>query len=311
MIEAVNLRKHYGPLRAVDNISFKAHPGEVLGFLGPNGAGKSSTMRMVSGFLVPSSGTASIYGHDVIKNPINAKKCLGYLPEGAPLYGELSTEQFLRFIARARGMDKATQLSRINITLERLSLKSIADQTIETLSKGFKRRVGLAAAILHEPLALVLDEPTDGLDPNQKHEVRSLIRELARESTVLLSTHILEEVEALCTRVIIIARGKILADATPLELLAKSRYDRAVSMQVADSISARAALDGMPGVTGFEQNSADGRLYVFTKTKAGSDEAIAERLRQRQVAFADLRIERGRLDEVFRSITLSELQVNA
>lgn len=311
MIEAVNLRKHYGPLRAVDNISFKAHPGEVLGFLGPNGAGKSSTMRMVSGFLVPSYGTASIYGHDVIKNPINAKKCLGYLPEGAPLYGELSTEQFLRFIARARGMDKATQLSRINITLERLSLKSIADQTIETLSKGFKRRVGLAAAILHEPLALVLDEPTDGLDPNQKHEVRSLIRELARESTVLLSTHILEEVEALCTRVIIIARGKILADATPLELLAKSRYDRAVSMQVADSISARAALDGMPGVTGFEQNSADGRLYVFIKTKAGSDEAIAERLRQRQVAFADLRIERGRLDEVFRSITLSELQVNA
>ncbi len=309
MIEAINLRKHYGQLLAVDNISFKARPGEVLGFLGPNGAGKSSTMRMIAGFLLPNSGSASICGHDVVKAPLAAKKCLGYLPEGAPLYGELSTEKFLRFIARARGMDKATQLSRINITLERLSLKSIADQTIETLSKGFKRRVGLAAAILHEPSALVLDEPTDGLDPNQKHEVRALIRELAKERTVILSTHILEEVEALCTRVIIIAQGKILVDATPAELLAKSRYDRAVSIHVTDSISARAALDGMQGVTGFEQNAVDGRLYVFTKTKARTDEAIAERLRQRQVAFSDLRIERGRLDEVFRSITLPESKI--
>ena len=306
MIVATNLSKHYGPLLAVDNISFKAEPGEVLGFLGPNGAGKSSAMRMISGFLLPSSGSASIYGHNVVKEPIAAKKCLGYLPEGAPLYGELNTEQFLRFIARARGMDKTTQRARINLTLERLSLKSIAHQTIETLSKGFKRRVGLAAAILHEPSALVLDEPTDGLDPNQKHEVRALIRELAKERTVLLSTHILEEVEALCTRVIIIAHGKILVDATPAELLAKSRYDRAVSIHVTDSISARAALDGMQGVTGFEQNAVDGRLYVFTKTKARTDEAIAERLRQRQVAFTDLRIERGRLDEVFRSITLPE-----
>ncbi len=306
MIVATNLSKHYGPLLAVDNISFKAEPGEVLGFLGPNGAGKSSAMRMISGFLLPSSGSASIYGHNVVKEPIAAKKCLGYLPEGAPLYGELNTEQFLRFIARARGMDKTTQRARINLTLERLSLKNIAHQTIETLSKGFKRRVGLAAAILHEPSALVLDEPTDGLDPNQKHEVRALIRELAKERTVLLSTHILEEVEALCTRVIIIAHGKILVDATPAELLAKSRYDRAVSIHVTDSISARAALDGMQGVTGFEQNAVDGRLYVFTKTKARTDEAIAERLRQRQVAFTDLRIERGRLDEVFRSITLPE-----
>ena len=309
MIEAINLRKHYGPLSAVDNISFKARPGEVLGFLGPNGAGKSSTMRMISGFLLPSSGTASINGHDVVKESLAAKRCLGYLPEGAPLYGELSTEQFLRFIARARGMDKTTRLGRINITLERLSLKNIADQTIETLSKGFKRRVGLAAAILHEPSALILDEPTDGLDPNQKHEVRALIRELAKERTVILSTHILEEVEALCTRVIIIAKGQILVDATPAELLAKSRYDRAVSIHVADSIAARAALDGMQGVTGFEQNALDGRLYVFTKTKARTDEAIAERLRQRLVSFTDLRIERGRLDEVFRSITLPESKI--
>lgn len=306
MIEAVNLRRTYGSLLAVDNISFKAYPGEVLGLLGPNGAGKSSTMRMITGFLMPSSGSATIYGHDIAKEPVAAKSVLGYLPEGAPLYNELTTEEFLRFVARTRGIDKASQRSRINITLERLNLKDVAHQTIETLSKGFKRRVGLAAAILHEPSALILDEPTDGLDPNQKHEVRILIRELAKERTVLLSTHILEEVEALCTRVIIIARGKIMADATPEELLAKSRYDRAVSIHVTDSISARAALDGMTGITGFEQNAIDGRLYIFTKTKARSDEAIAERLRQRHVAFTDLRIERGRLDEVFRSITLPE-----
>lgn len=306
MIEAVNLRKNYGPLLAVDNISFTARPGEVLGLLGPNGAGKSSTMRMITGFIAPSSGSASIYGHDVVRDPVSAKKCMGYLPEGSPLYGELTTEEFLRFIAHTRGIDRTALLGRINITLERLSLKDVAQQSIETLSKGFKRRVGLAAAILHEPSALILDEPTDGLDPNQKHEVRTLIRELAKERTILLSTHILEEVEALCSRVIIIANGKILSDATPAELLAKSRYDRAVSIQVADSISARAALDGMAGITGFEQNAMDGRLYIFTKTKVRADEAIADRLRQRHVTFSDLRIERGRLDEVFRSITMPE-----
>lgn len=304
MIEAVNLRKNYGPLLAVDNVSFIARPGEVLGLLGPNGAGKSSTMRMITGFIVPSSGTATIYGHNIEKDPVAAKKCLGYLPEGAPLYGELTTEQFLQFVARIRGIEKRSQLGKINIALDRLNLRDVAHQTIDTLSKGFKRRVGLAAAIVHEPSALILDEPTDGLDPNQKHEVRLLIRELAKERTILLSTHILEEVEALCTRTIIIANGKVLADATPAELLAKSRYDRAVSTHVVDSISARAALDGMPGVTGFEQNALDGRLYVFTTNKSHIDEAIAERLRQRHVSFTDMRIERGRLDEVFRSITL-------
>lgn len=305
MIEAIKLRKSYGTLLAVDDVSFQARPGEVLGFLGPNGAGKSSTMRMLSGFVLPSSGTASIYGHDILQSPLAAKKCLGYLPEGAPLYGEMSTMEFLRFIARVRGINQEMQTGRIHLTLERLGLKEVALQNIETLSKGFKRRVGLAAAILHEPSALILDEPTDGLDPNQKYEVRNLIRELAKERTILLSTHILEEVEAVCNRAIIIAHGKILADATPAELLAKSRYDRAVSILVMDSISARAALDGMPGVTGFEQNQIDGRLYVFTKTKNRIDEAIAERLRLRQVAFQDLRIERGRMDEVFRNITLS------
>lgn len=304
MIEAANLRKTYGHLVAVDNISFTARPGEVLGLLGPNGAGKTSTMRMMTGFIAPSSGKAILYGHDIEKDPVAAKKCLGYLPEGAPLYGELSTEQFLKFVARIRGIEKRSQLGKINIALDRLNLKDVAHQSIDTLSKGFKRRVGLAAAILHEPSALILDEPTDGLDPNQKHEVRILIRELAKERTILLSTHILEEVEALCTRTIIIANGKVLADATPAELLAKSRYNRAISILVTDSISARAALDGMPGVTGFEQNSLDGRLYIFTTAKSRIDEAIADRLRQRQVAFTDMRIERGRLDEVFRSITM-------
>ena len=177
-------------------------------------------------------------------------------------------------------------------------------QPIETLSKGFKRRVGLALAILHDPAALILDEPTDGLDPNQKHEVRGLISELARQRTLLLSTHILEEVEAVCTRAIIIARGRILADSTPAQLLAQSRYHQAVSLQPQDSIAARAALDGMPGVSGFENNEREARLYVFPQgNKASLAEAVGDRLRQRGVAYASLRVEHGRLDEVFRRIT--------
>jgi ABC-2 type transport system ATP-binding protein len=302
MIEAKNLRKSYGALVAVDDISFNAQPGEVLGFLGPNGAGKSTTMRILSGYLQPSSGSARIAGYDILTQAVQAKQTLGYLPEGAPLYGELSTLEFLGFIASARTLSSLEQKVKIAGVIERLSLKEVAHQIIDTLSKGYKRRVGLAAAILHEPKVLILDEPTDGLDPNQKHEVRVLIRELAKDRTILLSTHILEEVESVCTRAIIIARGKMMIDATPAELIAKSRYDRAISVKVEDSIAARAALDGMSGITGFEQH-ADGRLYLFTKTKSRIDEQVAERLRQRQVIYHDLRVERGRLEEVFRRIT--------
>jgi ABC-2 type transport system ATP-binding protein len=302
MIEAKNLRKHYGALVAVDDISFTAKPGEVLGFLGPNGAGKSTTMRMLSGYLSPSSGHARIAGYDVITQSGLAKKAMGYLPEGAPLYSELSALEFLEFIARVRRFSGAEQKNKIATVVERLSLKEVVHQTIETLSKGYQRRVALAAAIMHEPSVLILDEPTDGLDPNQKHDVRMLIRELSKDRTILLSTHILEEIESTCTRAIIIAQGKMLIDATPDELIAKSRYDRAISMKIQDTIAARAALDGMAGITGFEQNK-DGRLYLFTKTKLRIEEQVAERLRERNVAYEDLRLEKGRLEEVFRRIT--------
>ncbi len=208
MIEATGLSKRYARLTAVDGISFKVEPGEVLGFLGPNGAGKSTTMKIIAGFLLPSSGSARVCGHDVQAEPMAARRALGYLPEGAPSYGEMTPRSLLAFIADLRGLGGGERLRRLDFVVSRLSLESVLNQSIETLSKGFRRRVGLAVAILHDPAALILDEPTDGLDPNQKHEVRGLITELAKERTLLLSTHILEEVEAVCTRAIIIARGQ-------------------------------------------------------------------------------------------------------
>ena len=303
MIEASALKKRFGRLVAVDGISFRAEPGEVLGFLGPNGAGKSTTMKLVTGFLLPSSGSASVCGHDVQASPMMARRALGYLPEGAPSYADMSPRGLLGFIADLRGLRGEHRRQRLAFVISRLALEPVLEQTIDTLSKGFRRRLGLALAILHDPKALILDEPTDGLDPNQKHEVRGLIAELARERTILLSTHILEEVEAVCTRAIIIAHGKVLADDTPAGLLARSRYHNAVSLRPGDSIAARAALDGMPGVSGFEQDERGSRLYVFPQGKSLSPEAVAERLRLRAVSFTDLRTEHGRLDEVFRRIT--------
>ena len=304
MIEAIGLRKRYGRLLAVDGVSFRAEPGEVLGFLGPNGAGKSTTMRMIAGVLVPSEGRAKVCGHDVQDDAMAARRELGYLPEGAPAYAEMSPRGLLGFVADLRGLRGDTRRSRLAFVVQRLGLEDVLGQSVDTLSKGFRRRLGIACAILHDPRALILDEPTDGLDPNQKHEVRALIGELAKERTLLLSTHILEEVEAVCTRAIIIAHGKVLADDTPAGFLARSRYHGAVSLQPADSISARAVLDGMPGVSSFEQEPRDARLYVFPQGRQPRlAEAVAERLHQRNVAFEGLRLEHGRLDEVFRRIT--------
>jgi ABC-2 type transport system ATP-binding protein len=306
MIEACALRKRYGRLLAVDGIGFRAEPGEVLGVLGPNGAGKSTTMKLIAGFIVPSEGTARVCGHDVQAEPMPARRALGYLPEGAPAYADMAAGALLRFIADLRGLRGGRRRQRLDFVIGRLGLEAVLAQPVETLSKGFRRRLGLAMAIVHDPRALILDEPTDGLDPNQKHEVRGLIAELARERTLLLSTHLLEEVEAVCTRAIIIARGRVLADDTPAGLLARSRYHHAVSLRPGDSIAARAALDGMPGVSGFEQDERQSRLYVFPQGPSLSPEAVAERLRLRNVAFSDLRPEHGRLDEVFRRITTQE-----
>lgn len=221
-IKVKSLTKSFGPIHAVRGVSFDAHHGEVLGFLGPNGAGKSTTMKMITGFLEPTSGTVEVNGHDVLENPLAVKRSIGYLPEGAPAYGEMTVKSFLHFIADVRGLSGSYRQKRIDEVVDIINIKGVIDQSIETLSKGFKRRVGIAQAILHDPNILILDEPTDGLDPNQKHEVRNLIKEMSQDKAIVISTHILEEVDAVCSRAIIIASGELLFDGTPTELIAKS-----------------------------------------------------------------------------------------
>ncbi|HEU4604361.1 MAG TPA: ABC transporter ATP-binding protein [Steroidobacteraceae bacterium] len=226
MIEISHLTKRYGSLTAVDDISFTVSPGEVLGFLGPNGAGKSTTMKMITGFISPTAGSVRVCGHDVEAAPIAAKSCMGYLPEGAPNYPEMTVGAFLEFIANVRGLSGEQRKARLDDVIARLSLASVLPQVIETLSKGFKRRVGLAQALLHDPQVLILDEPTDGLDPNQKHEVRALINAMSKDKIIVISTHILEEVDAVCSRAIIIANGKILADEAPKALASRAASGR-------------------------------------------------------------------------------------
>jgi len=226
MIEISHLSKRYGELTAVDDVSFDVRAGEVLGFLGPNGAGKSTTMKMITGFLAPTSGTVRVCGHDVQSAPLAAKSCMGYLPEGAPSYGEMSVRAFLEFIADVRGLTGDHRRSRLDDVIARLGLASVLEQVIETLSKGYRRRVGLAQALVHDPQVLILDEPTDGLDPNQKHEVRALISAMSKDKIIVISTHILEEVDAVCNRAIIIAAGRILADETPKALAKRAPSGR-------------------------------------------------------------------------------------
>ncbi len=222
MIEVKALVKTFGAIRAVNGVSFTVRRGDILGFLGPNGAGKSTTMKMITGFLRPDAGTAIVDGIDVAKDPVAVKRKLGYLPESAPAYPEMTVEEFLGFIAEIRGFrTAAARRAQVERAVGLTHLASVRNQTIETLSKGYKQRVGFAQALLHDPPALVLDEPTDGLDPNQKNEVRDLIRHMAVEKAVILSTHILEEVEAICTRVIIISKGRLVADETPAQLRAR------------------------------------------------------------------------------------------
>ena len=255
MIEIRNLTKRFGPLTAVDGVSFDVGRGEVLGFLGPNGAGKSTTMKMVTGFLAPDGGTVRIGGTDIAEDPVAVKRRIGYLPEGAPLYGEMTTRAFLGFIAGIRGFRGAEAQRRVDTAAGRVSLGSIIEKPIGTLSKGFKRRVGLAQAILHDPPILILDEPTDGLDPNQKHEVRTLIRGMSKEKAIVLSTHILEEVDAVCTRATIIANGRVVSDGTPEELLRRSRTHNALRLglaRVEDAGGVIGKLKTVPGVAGAE-----------------------------------------------------------
>ena len=309
LIEIKHLVKHFGPIEAVRDISFTVDRGEVLGFLGPNGAGKSTTMKMIAGFLTPTSGTAVICGHDVIDQPIAAKRCLGYLPEGAPAYPDMTVAAFLDFVGQIRGFHGADKKRRITAAVDRVELGSVLLQPIDTLSKGFKRRVGLAQALLHDPEVLILDEPTDGLDPNQKHQVRTLIQGMAKDKAIIISTHILEEVDAVCTRAMVIAKGRVLADGTPAELEARSRYHNAVYLRAATPVPQPlvAALSGLPGVAAVEPAGRQHELGLYVIPAAGSTAdllpAVRDLAARHGVTLDELRLERGRLDGVFRDIT--------
>jgi ABC-2 type transport system ATP-binding protein len=279
----------------------------VLGFLGPNGAGKSTTMKMLTGFLAPDGGSASICGFDIRTQTLQAQRQMGYLPEGAPCYGDMRVKGFLEFIAQVRGLSGADRRRQVDRAVEQLQLQGVLNQTIDTLSKGFKRRVGLAQAILHDPRVLILDEPTDGLDPNQKHQVRGLIQQLASDSNkiVVISTHILEEVSAVCTRAVVIARGRLLADGTPDELEARSRYHQAVTLLLQQPVDT-AALLALPGVSGVEVAREGHEVTVLAEPGAVIFPAVGEHARQQQWQVKELSVERGRLDEVFRSLTAEE-----
>lgn len=306
MIEIKKLTKRFAQHTAVDDLSFSVRPGEVLGFLGPNGAGKSTTMKMLTGFLAPTSGSASILGFDIQKDTLKAQQQIGYLPEGAPCYGDMTVRSFLEFIAEVRGFKGAAKRERVAKAVAQVELDAVLEQSIETLSKGFKRRVGLAQAILHDPKVLILDEPTDGLDPNQKHQVRKLIQSLAHDKIVIISTHILEEVSAVCTRAVVIAHGKLLADGTPLELESRSRYHQAVILVAAEPLD-QAALAALPGVAGVEENALEHSLSILAKPGEVIFPQVNALIAERGWKVRELNVERGRLDEVFRSLTRGEV----
>ncbi len=305
MIELEQLTKRFAQHTAVDGLSFRVQPGEVLGFLGPNGAGKSTTMKMLTGFLAPTSGTARIFGFDIQRQTLKAQQLIGYLPEGAPCYGDMTVQGFLAFIAEVRGFRGAEKRARVARAVAQVELESVLGQSIETLSKGFKRRVGLAQAILHDPQVLILDEPTDGLDPNQKHQVRQLIQRLAHDKIIVISTHILEEVSAVCSRALVIASGRVVADGTPFELESRSRYHQAVTL-VGDAGLDEAVLAALPGVAGVERNAREHSLTVLAQPGQVIFPQVSALVAARGWQIKEMDVERGRLDEVFRTLTRGE-----
>jgi len=302
MIEIDHLSKTFGPITAVDDISFNVAKGEVLGFLGPNGAGKSTTMKMITGFLPPTSGTARVAGYDVRQYPIAVKQRVGYLPEGAPMWPDMTPAAFLDFIARVRNLSGSDAEARITTAIRRTQLADVLQQPIDTLSKGFKRRLGLAQALLHDPEVLILDEPTDGLDPNQKHEVRELIRSMAGTKAIVISTHILEEVEAVCSRAIIIANGRIVADETPASLAARSWRHNGVLLRTRTPDRVKAAVSSLPDVGKVVAEGGD-RIFVGARNGASIITQVSAALREADAEVEQITVEQGRLDEVFREIT--------
>jgi ABC-2 type transport system ATP-binding protein len=311
LIESSELHKAFGPIVAVDGISLSVSKGEVLGFLGPNGAGKSTTMRMITGFLEPDRGTVKICGIDVQERPQAAKSRLGYLPEGAPLYAEMTPRTFLIFIADIRRLPRNERMAKIAAAVDKTGLGSVLDQRIETLSKGFKRRVGIAQAILHDPPVLIMDEPTDGLDPNQKHHIRELIKEMASNKAIIVSTHILEEVEAVCTRAVIINKGRIVADGTAEELMSRLPYHGAVAIRISETrselaIGALSAHVAVSHVEAIHKTNGEVTLRVIPRNGAAIATELSSLLNDQSLPVTELYVERGRLDEVFRQITTFE-----
>ena len=313
MLEIRNLRKNFGPLVAVDDVSFTVARGEVLGFLGPNGAGKSTTMKMIAGFLAPSSGTAVICGADIGEKPLAAKRQFGYLPEGAPAYPDMTVADFLRFIAHIRGFRGQEAAERIRRIVELVHLNEVYEQRIDTLSKGFRRRVGVAQALIHDPPVVILDEPTDGLDPNQKYEMRAILSAMQPEKAIVISTHLLEEVEAVCSRAVIIARGRILADDTPAKLAARSRFHNAVRLDIDPDNEARirADLTALPAVAAVETLDQGAALLIMPRHNRSIAGDIAELAEGRDWRIGGFAVEHGRLDDVFRAITAPEPRIGA
>src|SRR5687767_8553080 len=310
MIKVENLVKTFGPKRAVDGISFAVERGEVLGFLGPNGAGKSTSMRMITGFIPPTEGKVTVGGYDMVENPIPAKRLIGYLPENAPAYTDMTVHGFLSFAAELRGLRGDDKKKAVNRAVEMCFLEGVVHQSVDTLSKGYRHRTCFAQSIIHDPQVLILDEPTDGLDPNQKHEVRNLIRRMGEKKAIIFSTHILEEVEAVCTRAIIIDRGKIVANGTPAELKAKSDVSGAVLVR-ASGVTADVMREKLSALTPARKvlTISGGQVRVYPKPGAVNGDlvaAVAEVAARERWKLEELHTEEGRLDEVFRTITLPE-----
>ena len=309
MIKVEQLTQQFGDFTAVNQLSFQVGAGEVLGFLGPNGAGKSTTMKMITGFLEPTSGRVEVFGHDIARQPVAAKQLIGYLPEGAPAYGDMTVYAFLNFIAEIRGFRGEERKRRIASVVARTELNEVIQQPVDTLSKGFKRRVGLAQTLIHDPKVLILDEPTDGLDPNQKQQVRQLIQNLAEDKIVIVSTHILEEVTAVCSRAMIIAAGQKVFDGTPAELEARSRYHQALSLSFSEPVpEAAAALAALEAVQEVDEQQQGKAYLVIPEVGKSLYAPVSELIEQHRWPVESLHIERGRLDDVFRALTQGEDQ---
>ena len=316
MIRVQNLAKLFGAKRAVDDISFSVERGEVLGFLGPNGAGKSTTMRMITGFIPPSAGTVTVGGFDMADKPIPAKRLIGYLPENAPAYTDMTVRGFLSFAAEIRGMRGDARKKAVHRAVEMCFLEGVLDQSVETLSKGYRHRTCFAQSIIHDPEVLILDEPTDGLDPNQKHEIRTLIRRMGEKKAIIFSTHILEEVDAVCSRAIIIDRGKIVANGTPQQLRQKSDWAGAVTLRVSGITAAALTqkLSQLPTVKKsiiLKEEATSVTARAFPKTggvKGTPNGALAQSIADAAQGWRieELHTEEGRLDEVFRTITMPD-----